>query len=244
MIMIDSSHSVNQEDFKFALKFCENFINQKEIYLDSETGVRVEISQFSDIVEKIVEFSSDLDFIRTEFNSSKPISYNTNIDKALSWVIYNSIPKTRENSQKHLIFITDGKSDPKVEIKFIKNEADRLKNEFNVKIIAIGIGQSYSQDELSVIATSPEFIFHVDNFDLLDEITGTLASQICQPFYWVLGLPVVVFVLFYVVLVFLNWYEDRQLLKDIDDLGNMGSKVLGFVNTVEANAGPDLTSKC
>lgn len=75
-----------------------------------------------------------------------------------------------------MVVITDGKStDPAQTIK----EAKTLHGT-NISVIAVGIGRGVDNNELNVIATDPQYVLNVDDFDALKKIYGSVHELACK----------------------------------------------------------------
>lgn len=59
-------------------------------------------------------------------------------------------------------------------------EATALKSQPNMKVIAIGIGSGVNTKELNNIASDPQHMFTVANFDVLNKLNSELTFTSCQ----------------------------------------------------------------
>lgn len=59
-------------------------------------------------------------------------------------------------------------------------EATALKSQPNMKVIAIGIGSGVNAKELNNIASDPQHMFTVANFDVLNKLNSELTFTSCQ----------------------------------------------------------------
>jgi collagen type VI alpha len=98
---------------------------------------------------------------------------------ALKWIASHSFSKSagdRNNAANIVIVMTDGKSRNS---SLTKQEANRL-HRAGIKVFAIGIGNKIFKDELKNIASSPENVFTVVSFSVLDTILSQLKKSTCK----------------------------------------------------------------
>ncbi|XP_062386959.1 uncharacterized protein LOC134075948 [Sardina pilchardus] len=94
--------------------------------------------------------------------------------------LFDSSAGSRPDAVRILIVLTDGQSGDASSYPSVTAQADSK----NITRYAIGIGSAFSsqsaQDELRSIASSPEsdFVFRVDNFEALDNISSRLEKSI------------------------------------------------------------------
>ena len=114
-------------------------------------------------------------FIFYFFNNYRYTNGRTSTGNALERVrtqlIFNTNSGARENTNKIIFVITDGKSnlgiDPII-------PAAKLKESDNVTIVALGVTNKINQTELQAIASSPAHVFHLKNFAALKNLTQSL----------------------------------------------------------------------
>lgn len=107
---------------------------------------------------------------------------STRIDNGLKMAavgLYGSIKKARTNLPKVLIVLTDGKqsSDPKATP---LHEAVLPLLQLGVKVLAVGVGNDISRDELKLIVERDQDIFTVDDFDDLLVKSHQIARTACE----------------------------------------------------------------
>ncbi|KAG8572802.1 hypothetical protein GDO81_012168 [Engystomops pustulosus] len=177
VFLIDGSASIKPSDFEISKSFMKKIVDSLTIGQDK---VRVGVAQYSEYPQK--EF-----FLNEHFSSS---SVNLNIDnivqlkqntytgKALKFVkqFFDPVNGSRKNQNvyQYLIVMTDGESHDTV-----YEEAAELRNN-GVTIFSVGIGIKNSF-ELVQIAGTPQNVFMVENFEVLDSIRGQIVSQVCEP---------------------------------------------------------------
>ena len=240
--MIDSSGSVGEQNYHTVMEFCKSITNHRNVFLSEKDGVRIQASQFSSHVIEILPFSSNRTEIMNALDQSSSLGYNTQIFDSLRYISDETIPFTRKNSKRILIFVTDGKSDPPDDIIDIIQEAERLKSQEEVVIFTVGIGEHYLKEEVSGIASGTgtgknKYMFHVNNFEALDNITGELAQEVCSPHYWLIGIPLAIIIAFYILIWFLDYRELKALKRDTNDLseGTRTNFTSGFIKKIVAD---------
>lgn len=106
----------------------------------------------------------------------------TRIDNGLKMAavgLFGSIKQARANLPKVLIVLTDGRqsSDPRATP---LDEAVLPLLQLGVKVLAVGIGNDISRDELRLIVEKEQDIFTVDNFDDLLTKSHQIARTACE----------------------------------------------------------------
>jgi len=81
----------------------------------------------------------------------------------------------RPGASRVAIVITDGESDKPDETAI---EADAVPAE-GIVVFAIGVGLAVKRAELERIASQPEYVFTVDNYDQLNSLLSILAVKAC-----------------------------------------------------------------
>merc|ERR1712027_71978 len=159
----------------------------------------------------------------------------TDMIRALEFVNKQMMEYARTNSDKILLFMTDGKSQGADQLpqslSIIRKLANELKEE-GVRIYVIAIGGNVDQDELETISSSQceateekgkvckdseKFIIKVDDFD---GVISELAGQVCEHQYWMAAIPIIVAILFVVIKLLLDRREAKKLDKDTQELNN------------------------
>lgn len=74
-----------------------------------------------------------------------------------------------------VVVVTDGKSGNKVST---KREADLI-HKTNIQVFSIGIGKGVDLNELKAIASTPDMVSTVGNFNELKKIQDKLHTQTC-----------------------------------------------------------------
>ena len=176
--LLDASGSVGAPDFSKQKSFVANFARSFTI---GPNNIRIGVTTFSSAVHP--QFSLNKYNGKSALvNAIRNIPYSkggTNTDIALKWVASNSFNKSagdRNNAANIVIVMTDGKSRNS---SLTKQEANRL-HRAGIKVFAIGIGSKVVKDELKNIASSPENVFTVVSFNVLDSILSELKKSTCK----------------------------------------------------------------
>ena len=82
----------------------------------------------------------------------------------------------RDRIANILIVVTDGRSNNKPNT---LQEAAEL-HKTNMNVFAVGVGSNLDRTELEAIASKPQNVFTVSNFDALDSLQATLKKTACE----------------------------------------------------------------
>ncbi|XP_035389155.1 integrin alpha-M-like [Electrophorus electricus] len=174
--LLDGSGSVHPMDFSKMKSFVKKLIQGLQTQ-----NIKFAVAEFSDYCK-----------IPITFNNFRDISDVDNIEQQRQWTntanainklvneLFTSSAGARPNANRVLLVITDGESTDGVNLLSAIENAEKKK----ITRYAIGVGGAFhsqsAQQELRIIASQPqdEYIFKVDNFDLLDKIHRTLKEQI------------------------------------------------------------------
>ncbi|KAM9441113.1 integrin alpha-X-like isoform 1-T1 [Clarias gariepinus] len=175
VILFDDSLSITDGDFKKMINFIKDVIR-------SFTNPRgqVAVAKFSTQVSAVFHFEN----FAADRNADKLMSLvthskgNTYTPSAIRFVLNEMFQEKvgmRNNSQKLLVVVTDGKSnDPNDNF----TSVIALANEKGVTRFAIGVGNEYTREELQQIATEPRYVFETPDFSSLSSIVSQLTERI------------------------------------------------------------------
>lgn len=90
--------------------------------------------------------------------------------------MFTAAKGSRPDVPKIVIVLTDGQSTNGLET---ANQARLLKNS-GVLVLSIGIGNGVNKQELQTIASLPQDVFQVTNFDVLDTIQKQVTNKTCE----------------------------------------------------------------
>ncbi len=82
----------------------------------------------------------------------------------------------REGVPHIAVVVTDGDSEDSVAT---AHQAD-LAREDGIHVFAVGVGHNIKPSELVSIASTPDDVFQVDNYNLLERIKDMLAERACE----------------------------------------------------------------
>ncbi|VDH94990.1 Hypothetical predicted protein [Mytilus galloprovincialis] len=176
--LLDSSGSVGIGNFQKE----QNFIAQSlSRFVIGPNDTQVSVAMFSN--EPVSAFNlsdyQDKASIVNAVNNMTYIAGGTYTSSALAFVrdiSFSSEAGGRSDARNVLVVITDGKStDPAQTIK----EAKTLHGT-NISVIAVGIGSGVDKNELNVIASDPQYVLNVDDFDALRKIYGSVHELACK----------------------------------------------------------------
>jgi collagen type VI alpha len=176
--LLDNSGSVGGSDFTKQLEFVKKFANSFDI---GPNNVQIGVTLFSNGVTN--EFwMNDHNTKQKLINAIDRIIYTggtTRTDLGLKYIRNNAFTAAhgdRPGVNNILIVTTDGKS---TNPQSTKTEANLIHKE-NMNIFAVGVGQNVDRNELETIATDPQNVFTVNNFNALDSIQSQLQQSSCE----------------------------------------------------------------
>ncbi|XP_073534174.1 collagen alpha-4(VI) chain-like [Phyllobates terribilis] len=177
VFLIDGSASIQPSDFTISKSFMKKIVDSFTI---AQNRVRIGVAQYSNYPQK--EF-----FLNEHFSSSAmklnidnivQLKQNTYTGKALKFVSQFFDPsngsRKNQNVHQYLIVMTDGESHDNV----FEEAAELRSNGVTIFSVGIGIKNSF---ELVQIAGTPQNVFLVENFEVLDSIRGQIVTQVCEP---------------------------------------------------------------
>jgi hypothetical protein len=95
-------------------------------------------------------------------------------------LIFNAAAGARSGAEKRVFVLTDGRSNRGVTPKI---PAGQLKSA-GVIMFALGVTYNIRQSELLAIATSPNHVFHVANYTVLNRVTqGIIGGELYRELY-------------------------------------------------------------
>ncbi|XP_062395792.1 collagen alpha-6(VI) chain-like [Sardina pilchardus] len=175
ILLIDSSGSIDPEDFLMMKAFINNTIMRSVIGPDS---VRMGVLQFSTIQRE--EFSLDSSQTRNDLvqkvNAMRQLGGGTLTGQALSFTsqYFDASRGGRPNVPKILIVITDGEAQDAVKL-----PAQALRDK-NVAIYSIGVGGA-NITQLNEISGIADRVYTETDFDALQFLEDKIFYKICHP---------------------------------------------------------------
>ncbi|XP_006038702.1 collagen alpha-6(VI) chain [Alligator sinensis] len=175
MFLVDSSGSIGYENYAKMKRFMRELVNKSDIGTER---VQVGVVQFSDVPRE--EFQLNQYSTKSEIVSAidrmNLINQNTLTGNALTFVAQYFQPSkgARPNVKKILILITDGEAQDAV-----KEPATALRQD-GIIIYSVGVFNA-KKTQLEEISGKPEFVFYVENFDLMKRIEDNIIFGVCSP---------------------------------------------------------------
>lgn len=176
--LLDASGSVGSSNYQKQKDFVARFAQSFTI---GPQNVQIGVTTFSSQVHN--QFYMNQYHAKPALVSAiKGMPYQsggTNTDTALKFVDGNAFTKPhgdRDHVVNILIVMTDGQSAHPPQT---AAEAAKLHGH-NVKVFAIGIGNGIKRAELEKIATDPQHVFTVQNFDALNTLQAELKKTACK----------------------------------------------------------------
>ncbi|KAK3786335.1 hypothetical protein RRG08_022958 [Elysia crispata] len=177
-IFLDASSSLKLHNFRMTLNFSKDIVESFDIGPDS---VRIGLATFSNIIRNriMLDRYSNKSGLQGAIDKIWYTKGSTHTHAALKVARERYFAQQnggRDTVPHFLILVTDGKS---THPQKTKAEAALLAKT-NITTIAIGIGRSVRKNELKLIASSPNLVFYVKNFQDLSGIKTDVVKHICE----------------------------------------------------------------
>ncbi|XP_030278177.1 collagen alpha-6(VI) chain-like [Sparus aurata] len=175
LFLVDSSGSIDPEEYKTMKDFMKSVISRSMIGRDE---VQVGVMQFSSF--RKLEFPLDRynskDEILSAINNMRQIGGGSDIGAAITALSQYFDPDRggRPDMRQRLVVITDGESQDEVKV---PAAALRAKG---VVVFAIGVREA-NTTQLLEISGSPERMYAERDFDALKDLESHLALELCDP---------------------------------------------------------------
>lgn len=252
MLMMDDSGSISDQNFEKVKNFINDLSDNKNIkdQLDDH-NIQIGMSTFSHCAKWMDQTECGdqhgLTFVHNAYSIKKTLrDYTrmksiTDMVQALEFVDAFMLKEARPDTDKILLFMTDGKSEDAKNlpqsIQQIGKTANKLKEQgVEIFVIAVGDEENFRQQELETISSSTceasgedggrvckdsdKFIIKVADFKKLEGIVEELASHVCNHQYWMAAIPLVIAVVFVIVKLLLNRREASKLDTDVNQLND------------------------
>ncbi|KAF5891151.1 integrin alpha-X-like isoform X1, partial [Clarias magur] len=175
VILFDDSLSITAIDFGKMINFIKDVIRA----FTNPRG-QVAVAKFSTQVSAVFNFENfaadrNADNLMSGVTHSKGNTYTPSAIRFVLREMFQEKVGMRNNSQKLLVVVTDGKSNDKND-NFTSVIA--LANQREVTRFAIGVGNEYAREELQQIATEPRYVFEAPDFSSLSSIVSQLTERI------------------------------------------------------------------
>ncbi|KAI5615818.1 integrin alpha-X-like [Silurus asotus] len=175
VILFDDSQSIRNEDFIKMINFIKDVIRSF-----TNPRAQVAVAKFSSRVSAVFQFENfaadrNADNLMSSITHSQGDTYTPSAIRFVLEEMFQESVGMRNNSQKLLIVVTDGKSNDKNDN--FRSVID-LANKRGVTRFAIGVGEEYSREELEQIASDPRYVFETPSFSSLSSIVSQLTERI------------------------------------------------------------------
>ncbi|XP_059147171.1 collagen alpha-5(VI) chain-like [Physella acuta] len=180
-IVLDSSSSISNKDFRIAKKFLNDFLEQYDIGT-GKNDVRVSIITYGKGIYpqdgfNLTSYATKEQVLAAIDKIPHRQGLFTDTGKAIKYMhvvqLNNSV--VRPEAEKVSIVITDGNAQVKKET---DSEAKSARND-GINIFAVGVGHDIHDEELNIIAGDHARVTRVDNFSKLESIKESLARKTC-----------------------------------------------------------------
>jgi Mg-chelatase subunit ChlD len=178
VFIIDSSSSIDDDDWPYMIKFVASVIDELEI---GEYSNHVGVIKFS--TRPNVEFYLNEYYNKTALKGRVEIiryiggeTYTGPALRLLRTSMYNASNGDRPSMTNKAVLITDGQSSNTDETLM---EAVLAKNA-GIQLIAVGVGLNMNQYELGMVVSSPMDLFIVPDFHLLGDVLLNVTASICN----------------------------------------------------------------
>ncbi|XP_071081370.1 collagen alpha-6(VI) chain-like [Haliotis cracherodii] len=178
LFLLDNSDSEGADNFAKEVNFVYNFANR---FVIDPKHTRISALTFSTTAKNEFWFNTYKTHagVTAAIKHIQYVGAGTNTAAGLKMARIQSFAKihgARVNSTRIAIVITDGRS---------INETETLKEAASLKrtgvtIISIGIGFGQDDHELKTMASTPSYVFSVENFDALKTIQRQVIETTCQ----------------------------------------------------------------
>jgi len=177
VFVLDESGSIWGPHFTKQLEFVQNVVDLFDV---RPTKTRLGVLTFGDkprIIFQLGNHTNEAD-MKADIKAIKQMRGETYTDDALleARTKMLSADRTRPSVPHICIVITDGESNNP---SLTALEAAHAHRE-GIQLFAIGVGPYVNREELKAIASSPELVFEVDDYEALDKLRGELAWKACQ----------------------------------------------------------------
>ena len=174
--IVDSSGSINQNEWKQSLEFVADVVNNFTIGPDDVQVAFVRFSSTATVQWGLTKYQNEKD-LTDAINNVQYSGGGTNLNNALHLtrtVVYGPGGGARDGALRATIILTDG-----VYIQPVQtlHTANLCKND-SIRLITVGVSDGVNVDQLKEIS-SPSDYYPVGNFNSLPTIVDDLKSKIC-----------------------------------------------------------------
>lgn len=178
VFFLDASGSVGSANFRKQINLVKIFVENSNIGPSNE---QVSVVTFSTRVQEVFNLSryQSNEALLSSLNRIHYSAGSTHTSEAIIYAVQHSFTHAagdRPLVPNFLFVVTDGHSNSPTNT----TEAANLAHQAGIITFAIGIGSSVSQQELQDIATSPQHVFLVPDFNALSKLQSELTTKICE----------------------------------------------------------------
>ena len=182
---VDSSGSINYKDdgtgWDKSLQFVANISNSFTIGPDNTQVAFVVFSTTAEVEWGLTRYQDNTSLINAIMNVPY-LDDHTNLNDALYLTrtqVFAPGRGSRPRAFKVTIILTDGEDNiPEVGTHLTIENARALKND-GVRLIAVGVSDDVDEDRLLQIVSSPDDLYHVDDFDALSNLVAEITPELC-----------------------------------------------------------------
>ncbi|XP_052689380.1 collagen alpha-1(XII) chain-like isoform X1 [Crassostrea angulata] len=178
VFLLDASGSVGSANFFQQLNLVKTFVENSNI---GPSNVQVSVVTFSTRVQEVFNLSryQSKEALLSSMNTIKYSTGSTHTSEAILYAVQHSFTHAagdRPLVPNFLFVVTDGHST----FPSHTTGAANLAHQAGIITFIIGIGSSVSRQELQDIATSPQHVFQVPDFNVLSKLHSELTTKICE----------------------------------------------------------------
>eukprot|EP00105_Crassostrea_gigas_P011663 XP_011427433.1 PREDICTED: collagen alpha-1(XXII) chain-like isoform X3 [Crassostrea gigas] len=178
VFLLDASGSVGSANFFQQLNLVKTFVENSNI---GPSNVQVSVVTFSTRVQEVFNLSryQSKEALLSSMNTIKYSTGSTHTSEAILYAVQHSFTHAagdRPLVPNFLFVVTDGHST----FPSHTTGAANLAHQAGIITFVIGIGSSVSRQELQDIATSPQHVFQVPDFNVLSKLHSELTTKICE----------------------------------------------------------------
>ncbi|BFZ19085.1 hypothetical protein BsWGS_22124 [Bradybaena similaris] len=180
-IVLDTSWSIQEQDFNTSKTFLENFLQKFNLGSGTE-GVRVSIITYDKAIYpkdgfNLTSYHSKQDVLDAVRHIPHRKGMATITWEGIKYMQKVQLAKdvVRPWAQKISVVLTDGNS----QRPDWTEQAAKAARKDGIIIFAIGVGSGVREEELLNISGDESRVFKVDNYDQLDSILDVLVNKTC-----------------------------------------------------------------
>ncbi|XP_029654105.2 matrilin-4, partial [Octopus sinensis] len=179
--IIDTSRSIHAHEYDQQIEFVMKLVS---IFNISPQNIRVAAISFGQEVVRDSAFGFSthktkekvLAGIKGIVYRGRDMGDQTETGTAIAFARKNVFSNTRPGVKRICVVLTDGRSTDPLQT---KQEASYARKD-GIKMIAVGIGNNVSMEELKAIASNGQLVFKIDSYELLPQFERHVMTQTCE----------------------------------------------------------------